>query len=278
MTDLLGINRNNEHFIAYNPHETEKSTGPNETDYYKIPAKTFAVGTNVSGGDPVLATAKFRELHIGGGLSNGGLTITESGDIQTSATLPGSTQTQTGSRLAPASRTSGSSYNVVSDNIYYTPGHIGKIVVSTNDYRNTDSISQNAINNITYNESLPVVTLSTQVNDKRVFGVITGKENDRLNVQSSGSGKIKVCDCNGSLNYGDYITTSSMQGIGMKQSEDYITNATVAKVLKSTNFQNPKYVQQNGTEITRDQYNLLKGDNHKVAKMVVVECVFVCGA
>lgn len=280
---LLGINRNDaEHFIAYNPNQNiESDPVVTKAGGYSVEPNTFAVGTNPTGSIPVLATARFGAIHIGGGYNNGtgtgsGLTISSDGTIETNGTI---NQNLAG-RLAPITsyRTSGDVYNVVSD-LYYTLDDIGKIVVSTNDYRNTGSLSQNAINNITFEESLPVVALSSNAKDKRVFGVIRGQSySGRLEVQSFGEGKIKVCDTNGPLEVGDYITSSGMKGIGMKQTEDYMTNATVAKVTKAVTFENSKYIQENGTQITKDQYNLLKADGRKVAKMAIVECVFVCGA
>lgn len=279
---LLGINRNDaEHFIAYNPN-TDPNSDPVLTKSvggYPVDPNTFTAGTNDS-----LATARFGAIHIGGGYNDGtgtgsGLTITSEGIIKTNGTITQAGQTG-GLRLAPTTnyRTSGDVYNVVSD-LYYTLDDIGKIVVSTNNYRNTDSLSQNAINNITFEESLPVVALSSNAKDKRVFGVITGQSySGRLEVQSFGEGQIKVCDTNGPLEVGDYITSAGMKGIGMKQTEDYMTNATVAKVTKAVTFENSKYIQENGTQITKDQYNLLKADGRKVAKMAIVECVFVCGA
>lgn len=284
MEHLLGINRENKHFIAYNPNDTLKETGNLDSDY-KVPGKTFAVGTNNAGGNE-LATAKFKMLHIGGGYNGNidtvnynaagaGLTITEDGQIYTNATLPG--QLESSGRLAPQPmRTAGSV--VLSAGEHYTSDNVGKITVSTNEYRNIGSQSQNAINNITYDESLPVVALSDRPSDKRVFGVITGKTGDRISVQASGEGTMKVCDLNGDLHYGDYITSSSIKGVGMKQTEDYVTNATVAKVIRATSFEDAEYVQENGTQITEDQYKLLKGDSRQVGKMQTIECVFVCGA
>ena len=129
---LLGINRNDgEYFIAYNPVTT---TQVNTKDGgYLVQKNSFAVGTNptTDGTDPVLATAHFKELHIGGGYeaSDTGLTIDEFGNIKTHGTL---TQSSDAGRLAaPVQRT----MKVVSD-IYYTSDDIGKVVVSTNAFRN----------------------------------------------------------------------------------------------------------------------------------------------
>ena len=63
MSKLLGINRDGQHFIAYNPHD-QATMDQNPNSYkvgdetsYEVPSKTFAVGT---GSD--LASAQFNGL------------------------------------------------------------------------------------------------------------------------------------------------------------------------------------------------------------------------
>jgi hypothetical protein len=54
-----------------------------------------------------------------------------------------------------------------------------------------------------------------------------------------GEGSLWVCDENGSIQNGDYITTSSIPGIGMKQSDSNILyNYTVAKSYINCSFEN----------------------------------------
>ena len=93
-------------------------------------------------------------------------------------------------------------------------------------------------NAITIDESLPVVTLSNVVADKRCFGVISASEepdtrqerhgnfvsvspkelgDTRVHINSVGEGAIWVVNANGSLESGDYITTSNIAGYGQKQ-------------------------------------------------------------
>jgi hypothetical protein len=96
-------------------------------------------------------------------------------------------------------------------------------------------------NAITTNESLPVVSLSTTTNDKKCFGVISVSEDSetrqnrfgnivsvsqkelgdtRVYINSVGEGAIWVTDINGTLESGDYITTSNVAGYGQKQDSD----------------------------------------------------------
>jgi hypothetical protein len=113
---------------------------------------------------------------------------------------------------------------------------------------------------ITINESLPVVSLSSKVNDKSVFGVISSAEDnndsssrtdnygvfqtvvdkeegdERVFINSLGEGAIWVIDASGSFESGDYITTSNVGGYGCKQIDDILHNYTVAKITMNCDF------------------------------------------
>jgi hypothetical protein len=144
----------------------------------------------------------------------------------------------------------------------YDDDKIGYIVSSTGNYQSMNSIYHKS--NIKQNidkenwDALPIVELSTVKNDKRVFGVITGYEDvnqkrtqnngyminiydkeiydNRLHIAGIGEGGIYVSDFNGSLQNGDYITTSDIPGIGMKQNENFLCNQTVAKITMDCDF------------------------------------------
>jgi hypothetical protein len=129
----------------------------------------------------------------------------------------------------------------------------GLIVVADGTYTN---LNNNHLPQI--NEALPNVSLSTTINDKRVFGVISDKEEKgrreyavgawvstfdtsgseapRLIINSLGEGGMWVCNANGSLENGDYITTSNLPGFGMKQADDILHNYTVAKITEDCLF------------------------------------------
>lgn len=134
---------------------------------------------------------------------------------------------------------------------------VGLIVVSTGKYYNT--ISEK--NNPTINESLPKVILSSKQKQKSVFGVIsdaedlnkntreyavgafvsvskkeTTSEDTRVIVNSVGEGGIWIINQNGNLENGDYITTSDIDGYGMRQDDDILRNYTVAKITQDCNF------------------------------------------
>ena len=120
----------------------------------------------------------------------------------------------------------------------------GMIVSANNDAYYND--------NITINEALPIVSLSNKSKDKSCFGVVSLKEDPnnyeytayipredgdiRIRVNSLGEGGIWVSNMNGSLESGDYITTSSIPGYGMKQESEFLANYTVAKITMNCNF------------------------------------------
>ena len=129
----------------------------------------------------------------------------------------------------------------------------GLIVISDGTYSNLNSLHLPQIN-----EALPNVSLSDRPYDKRVFGVISdkeesgqrhyavgsfistfnisGSEDPRLIINSLGEGGMWVCDENGPLENGDYITTSTIPGFGMKQNDDVLHNYTVAKITEDCLF------------------------------------------
>jgi hypothetical protein len=115
-------------------------------------------------------------------------------------------------------------------------------------------------NAITTNESLPVVSLSTKVNDKKCFGVVSTSEDPetreekygnfvsvsqkelgdtRVYINSVGEGAMWVTNINGPLESGDYITTSNVAGYGQRQDDDILHNYTVAKITMDCDFEPP---------------------------------------
>ena len=138
---------------------------------------------------------------------------------------------------------------------------IGLIVVSTGFYNNLTEKDRPTINS-----ALPIVELADSRNQKSVFGVLSEKEDrdgnpreysygafvtvqddpedlDRLIINSLGEGAIWVCNINGNLENGDYITTCEIPGHGMKQDDDLLHNYTVAKITQDCMFEldNPYY-------------------------------------
>jgi len=114
---------------------------------------------------------------------------------------------------------------------------------------------------ITINETLPLVSLSNVARDKKCFGVISDAEdpNERVDtygritshftkeegdtrvyINAVGEGAVWVVNTNGSLESGDYITTSNVAGYGQKQDDDILHNYTVAKITMDCDFNPPQ--------------------------------------
>lgn len=63
-----------------------------------------------------------------------------------------------------------------------------------------------------------------------------------ININSVGEGQVNVCGENGDIEIGDLITTSTIPGKGMKQSDDIIRNYTVGKAREAVTFSSPTEV------------------------------------
>ena len=131
----------------------------------------------------------------------------------------------------------------IEEQIVYTPikKKIGKMITT---------------NEPTINESQPIVRLTTTAKSKTVYGVISSGEDgeqrtfssgafvtdlglrndDRLFINSGGEGGILVCNENGNIENGDYLCSSSISGIAMKQDDDLLHNYTIAKSTMDYNF------------------------------------------
>jgi hypothetical protein len=122
---------------------------------------------------------------------------------------------------------------------------------------------------ITIEDALPMIELSRKRKDKRVFGVL-GSPNrnnsrpERLVVNSVGEGGIWICNSNGNIENGDYITSSDYLGYGEKQDDDLLHNYTVAKATIDCNF-----------ELDSSLYNCLELENG--IKIAFIACTYHCG-
>jgi hypothetical protein len=144
------------------------------------------------------------------------------------------------------------------------PEHEGLVVVTDkNKYVTPDLQGRRAIG---INTALPLVSLSRQPYDRRVFGVIsmtpdhdttsaTPEElekikeqgDTRVEINSIGEGAVWVCDEAGpEIQAGDCVTSSSVPGYAMRQLEkngneadDIIRTYTVAKMTMECDFEPP---------------------------------------
>ena len=127
---------------------------------------------------------------------------------------------------------------------------IGLFVSNLPRYYN-NNISQRA-----NEQALPTIHLSDEVKDPTMIGVIVDYEKyersiifgslesiqeqedniNRVLVSNQGTVSVWVCDLNGFLKNGDYITTSGISGYGMKQNEPIKYNYTGPKITQNCNF------------------------------------------
>ena len=150
--------------------------------------------------------------------------------------------------------------SIMNTNITYS--YVGLIVSTTGKFVNTDNSLE-----VSINESLPVCVITNTDNDKKVFGVLSDKEDTNTNreyssgnfvsiynkqntneqrmfINSLGEGGIWVCNKNGNIENGDYISSSTVPGYGVKQADDLLHNYTVAKITCDCNFSTTKIVKQ----------------------------------
>jgi hypothetical protein len=121
---------------------------------------------------------------------------------------------------------------------------------------------------ITIEDVIPVVRLSRQRKDKRVFGVFGGLRStnniDRLIVNSIGEGAICVSNTNGNIENGDYIQSSDLLGYGEKQDDDLLHNYTIAKSTIDCNF-----------ELDSPYYQCHEIENG--VRVAFIACTYHCG-
>lgn len=95
--------------------------------------------------------------------------------------------------------------------------------------------------NIEIHQPYYEVELSKKSKDKRVFGVYVGKIDDKtFHIYGLGDGFIWVCKEGGNIENGDFITSSNMEGYGMKQDDDLMHNYTIAKSLEDIDWSKEK--------------------------------------
>ena len=160
---------------------------------------------------------------------------------------------------------------------------------------------------ITITESLPIIKLSRVYKDKSVWGVITNNANenynpdgsisydnsqewgsnleDRIRVNGLGEGAIWVCNANGNIENGDYITSCTVPGYGTRQDTEFLANYTVAKATCSVIFTNLttldekfqiRFLRPGGNIITRDKYEIALTNNQTVYISVFIGCTYHC--
>ena len=139
--------------------------------------------------------------------------------------------------------------------------YVGMVVIATGSYNSIihdNKQDDPSTDVVSINEAQPIVELSNNVKDKRVFGVISDIEtkdkqrdwgtgvfmsvvnkkilNERLFINSIGEGGIKVCNSGGHIYNGDLLCSSEKSGLAMRQDDDLVHNYTIGKATQDYIF------------------------------------------
>ena len=158
----------------------------------------------------------------------------------------------------------------------FTGAHDALITNSANIVFGDIVVDLSVVAKATVSDAITIVGLSTANNQKAAVGVISGiasnthvptslafyvdanvaantasyeiinpiyanvvSENQMIIINAVGEGLINVCGLGGNIEIGDFITTSTMPGKGMLQSDDLLHNYTVAKAREAVTFNSP---------------------------------------
>jgi hypothetical protein len=94
------------------------------------------------------------------------------------------------------------------------------------------------VSSIKMDEAYSNIEISSQEKDKRVYGVLSkiDSSGENIVVNSVGEGGILVCSVNGNIENGDYLVTSKIPGLAMKQDDDVLRSSTIAKATIDCDF------------------------------------------
>jgi hypothetical protein len=136
------------------------------------------------------------------------------------------------------------------------------------------SVASNDVLNITHSikptisETLPLLELCDKAKSKKVYGVFCSTDlynnpcqgiashsdaffneirqikTTRSVINALGEGGIWVCNKEGTFECGDFITSSSVPGYGVLQSDDLLHNYTVAKITSDCDFSLEKHIRR----------------------------------
>jgi hypothetical protein len=134
----------------------------------------------------------------------------------------------------------------------------------------TSSPIISSVNNI-----LTSVKLSDIENDPNVFGVSNGDGY----YNAVGNGTVWVTDENGTFTSGDYITSSTLSGYGVKQDDDTQMNYTVAKILQNCDFTKATrfIIKLKDKTLTTTKKPAMMFNPKNIFRAEVVACTYHCG-
>ena len=277
---LIGASSTTEPGIVAANRSTSTTTGP-AFAFFRMKNGTYSGGTTnlySSGTMGETSQAAGFAFYNGGGTQNSSVNIATYGVAAVAATQRDFNGTQV-SQIQLGTATGYAAYSYLGAYGPFTGSHDALIDKNTTFELGDIVVDYELINKLNVNDIITKVVLSSAPNQKSVLGVIsantgnTVEENgvptalaeydpesdsfkvssthktvydahDILSINSLGEGCINVCGENGDIEMGDYITTSSMLGKGMKQTDDILHNYTVAKARENVTFSSPTEVKQ----------------------------------
>jgi len=164
-----------------------------------------------------------------------------------------------------------------------------KTTVSNTWGQNITGLVVSADTNKHKTNTVPLVSLSTISMDKSWYGVVSDEKIDSTDydtlVDIKGDTRVWVTDLSGSLESGDFITTSNISpGYTQKQSDDFVHNYTIGKITQDCDFTEPPsitikvprqelsnvtyYIHQEKMGIGEEEYNTIGMECNKTAEIV----------
>ena len=144
----------------------------------------------------------------------------------------------------------------------FTGGHDGLLPIGVEPEQGDILVDVEIAHHANISNTVAVNALSSTPTQKNVIGVFVGQRPlnpedppaalkdvvglafmaevyKSITMNAVGEGQINVCGEGGDIGAGDYITTSSTAGKGMRQADDILHNYTVAKAREAVTFTDP---------------------------------------
>jgi len=126
-------------------------------------------------------------------------------------------------------------------------------------------------------QSTPIVEFARTRCSKAAYGILCSCSGGSpyayvALVNSVGEGSMWVCDVNGDLDIGDYVTTSSIAGYGMRQNDDLLHSYTVAKCSIKVPFKSLPSWMPHKTFSFKDPYDR----EIKFVTACLIPCTYHC--
>ena len=103
----------------------------------------------------------------------------------------------------------------------------------------SDALVKNSIQEeVTENDFTTTITTYTTVKEEFQYlvAMVESGEYVQVEVNALGEGAMLVCSSGGNIEVGDYLVSSTVQGLAMKQADDILRASTVGKAMQSVDW------------------------------------------